>query len=239
MRVSRLMHCTWWLGFVVILAGPAARADMTWTMSLDTSQLATNYSGPFALDFELVGSNGNTVTLSNFSFSIGGNAGPGTAFTTGGASGDLGSSVSFNDSVNFLSDFNQQFIPGKTLTFTMDSTVVPPSSSGSPDNFSMVIFSGYDPVNGYNPFTGTGGTPIPTTDPTGIDTFFNFNINGPGATAVDSFPSASGDVSITVTPTSVVAEPSSGVIALLSVMCTVAALGWRHKCTRRRGPANS
>jgi hypothetical protein len=238
MRVSRLTPCTWLLGFVVILAGPAARAGTIWTVSLDTSQLATNYSGPFALDFELVGSNGNTVTLSNFSFGIGGNAGPGTAFATGGASGDLGSSVSLNDSVNFFSDFNQQFIPGKTLTFTMDSTVVPPSSGGSPDNFSMVIFSSYDPVNGYNPLTGAGGTPIPTTDPTGNDTFFNFSINGPGATAVDSFPSASGDVSIMVTPTSVVAEPSSGVIAILGVLCTVSALGWRHKCAQRRGPAN-
>jgi len=102
MRVSRLMPCTWLLGFVVILAGPYARAGMIWTVSLDTSQLATSYSGPFALDFELVGSNGNTVTLSNFSFGIGGNAGPGTAFTTGGASGDLGSSVSLNDSVNLV-----------------------------------------------------------------------------------------------------------------------------------------
>jgi hypothetical protein len=82
MRVSRLMGCTWLLGFIGILAGPAARAGMTWTVSLDTSQLATNYSGPFALDLELVGSNGNTVTLSDFTFG-GGAAGPGPAFLTG------------------------------------------------------------------------------------------------------------------------------------------------------------
>ena len=170
---------------VLILAGPAARADQVWTVSLDTSQLAANYTGPFALDFELVGSNGNTVTLSNFSFGSGGGAGPGPAFLTGGASGDLGSTVSLNDSANFFSDFNQQFTPGGTLTFTVDSTLVAPPSGGSPDNFSMVIFSGYDPVNGYNPSSGTGGTPIPTTDPSGNDTFFNFNINGPGSTTVE------------------------------------------------------
>src|ERR1017187_1985243 len=228
MRLSRSIPCTWLLGFVVILAGPAARADMTWTVSLDTSRLATNYVGPFALDFELVGTNGNTVTLSNFSFGIGGSAGPGPAFLTGGASGDLGGSVSLNDSVYFFSDFNQQFMPGKSLTFTMDSTVIPPSSGGSPDNFSMVIFSGYDPVNGYNPFTGTGGNPIPTTDPTGNDTFFNFNINGPGSTTVSSYPSASGDVSVTVTPTSIVPEPSSGIIMFLGLISLLGALFWRH-----------
>jgi hypothetical protein len=230
MSLSRLIPCRWLLGFALFLTGPAASAGQIWTVSLDTSQLATNFTGPFALDFELVGSNGNTVTLSNFSFGSGGSAGPGPAFLTGGASGALGSSVSLNDSVNFFSDFNQQFTPGGTLAFSMDSTLIPPPSGGSPDNFSMVIFSRYDPVNGYNPLTGAGGTPIPTTDPTGNDTFFNFNVNGPGATTVDSFPSASGDVSITVTPTSVVAEPSSSVLALLSVMCMAGAICWRRWC---------
>ncbi len=234
MRLSRLMPCAGLLGFILILAGPAARADLTWTVSLDTSQLAANYTAPFALDFELVGSNGNTVTLTNFSFG-GGSAGPGSAFLTGGASGNLGSSVSLTDNtVNFFSDFNQQFTPGSTLTFTVDSTLVAPPSGGTPDNFSMVIFSGYDPVNGYNPFTGTGGTPIPTTDPSGADTFFNFNVNGPGSTTVDSFPSASGNISITVTPAIVVPEPSSGVIVLLSVVCTAAAIFWRRNRVGRR-----
>jgi hypothetical protein len=239
MSLSRLKFCPWLLGFVLILSGPASRADLTLTVSLDTSQLAANYTGPYALDFELIGTNGNTVTLNNFSFGSGGAAGPGPAFLTGGASGNLGSSVSLSDSVvNFFSDFNQQFKPGNTLTFTMDSTLVPPPSGGSPDNFSLVIFSGYDPVNGYNPIAATGGTPIPTTDPTGNDTFFNFNVNGPGATTVDSFPSANGDVSITVTPMSAVAEPSSGVIALLSVMCTAAAIFCRRNGVWHRGASS-
>ena len=33
-----------------------------------------------------------------------------------------------------------------------------------------------------------GGTPIPTTDPSVNDTFFNFNINGPGMTSVIKLP---------------------------------------------------
>ena len=228
MSPSRLRHSTWLLGLVLALTGPAGRADQVWTVSLDTSQLATDYTGPFALDFELIGSNGNTVTLSNFSFG-GGSAGPGLAFLTGGASGDLGSSVSLNDSANFFSDFNQQFVPGRTLIFTLDSSLVPPPSAGTPDNFSMVIFEAYDPVNGYNPNTGMGGTPIPTADPSGADTFFNFNVNGPGSTTVSSYPSSSGDIPITVTPASVVPEPSSALILLIGVLGLSGAMGWQHR----------
>ncbi len=216
------------MGSLLVLAGPPARADLTWTVSVDTSRLATNYTGPFALDFELVGSNGNTVTLTGFSFG-GGNAGPTGAFLTGGASGDLGGSVGLTDSANFFSDFNQQFTPGTTLTFTVDSTLVPPASGGFPDNFSMLIFSGYDTSNGYNPYAGTGGTPIPTSDPTGADTFLSLDVNGPGSTTMASFPSTSGDVAVTVTPTSVVPEPSTAGVTLFAL----AVVGlWR--CCRLR-----
>ncbi len=224
------------LGLVLILFGQSARADLSWTVSLDTSRLAADYTGPFALDFELVGSNGNTVTLSNFSFGSSGNAGPGSAFLTGGASGNLGTSVSFNDSASFFSDFNQQFTPGTALTFTMNSTLIAPPSGGTPDNFSMAILSHYETTNGYNfisnPPPPPGDTSIPTTD-TAAGTFFNFNINGAVSTTVSSFPSASGDVSITVTPTtSVVPEPSTAV----AVLFTLAVLGvWR--CRRPRGKA--
>jgi hypothetical protein len=222
----------WLLGLLVALAGSAAHAGQIWTVTLDTSQLAADYTGPFALDFELVGTNGNTVTLSQFSFGTG-SAGPGSAFLTGGAGGSLTSSVALTDSVNFFSDFNQQFTPGATLTFTMDSTLIAPPSAGTPDNFSMVLFSNYDPVNGYNPFTGTGGLPIPTTDPSGNDTFFNFNITGPGTTAVSSYPSASGDISITVTPQGTIPEPPSVVLLLLGLLGS-GSLSCRRGASRRR-----
>ena len=216
------------MGSLLVLAGPPARADLTWTVSLDTSQLATNYTGPFALDFELVGSNGNTVTLSNFSFG-GGGAGLGPRVPHGGRERGSRQQRRVNDSANFFSDFNQQFTPGRTLTFTVDSTLVPPASGGFPDNFSMVIFSGYDTSNGYNPYAGTGGTPIPTSDPTGADTFLNLNVNGPGSTTMASFPSTSGDVAVTVTPTSVVPEPSTAGVTLFAL----AVVGlWR--CCRLR-----
>jgi PEP-CTERM motif len=216
------------LGLVLMLIGPSARAGQVWNVSLDTSRLAADYGGgPFALDFELIGTNGNTVTLGAFSFG-GGTAGPGLAFLTGGASGDLGSLVTLNDSANFFSDFNQQFTPGSTLSFTVDSTLVPPSPGGTPDNFSIVIFTAYDPVNGYNPFTGTGGTPIPTTDPTGSDTFLNMDINGPGATTPTGYPGANGDIPITITPAGAVPEPSSGVLMILGLL-GIMGVACRHR----------
>jgi hypothetical protein len=234
---TRPIPFQWLLGLALIVTCTGARADQVFTVSLDTSQLAADYTGPFGLDFELVGTNGNTVTLSNFSFGTGGAAGPGPAFLTGGASGDIGSSVILSDSTYFFSDFNQQFTPGSTLTFTVDMTLNAPPSGGSPDNFSMVIFSSYDPVNGYNPSTLLGGIPIPTNDPSGNDTFINVDNNGPGATSVLSYPSASGDITITVTSTSV-PEPGSGVLLFSGIACTAIAISRRRSRARRgwRGP---
>jgi MYXO-CTERM domain-containing protein len=220
-------RCTLLLGGLLIMAADRARADEIFNVSLDTSKLASDYTGPFGIDFELVGTNGNTITVSDFSFGSG-SPGPGSAFLTGGASGDLSSTVTLTDTASFFSDFNQQFTPGATLTFTVDTTLVAPPTGGIPDNFSMVLFSSYDPVNGYNPATGSGGTPIPTTDPTGNDTFFNFNVNGPGMTTVSSYPSSSGDVTITVTPASV-PEPSSGVIMAVGLLGMAGALSGRRR----------
>jgi hypothetical protein len=175
-RLRRLPALVLSLCVIASLAVSTARADSTWNISLDTSTLAAGYTGPFGVDFELIGSNGNTVTLSDFSFG-GGSAGPGGAFITGGSTGDLSGSISLNDTSTFFTDFNQQFTPGTTFSFTLDSTLIAPDGT-FPDNFSMVIFSGYDPVNGYDPIGLTGGTPIPTTDPSGNDLFVNLDITG-------------------------------------------------------------
>ena len=130
-------------------------------------------------------------------------------------------SVSLNDSANFFNDFNQQFIPGSTLTFTIDSTLIAPPLGNSPDNFSVVIFESYDLVNGYNPIMGTGGIPIPTTDPSGNDTVFNLDINGPGSTNLVTYSLAS------------VPEPSSAMIMLFGVIGVSGAMCWRRTGARQ------
>jgi hypothetical protein len=154
-----------------ILGESVAHADQIYTVTIDTSSLASGYTGPFGLDFELIGTLGNTVTLSNFSFGNGGSAGPlGSGFVTNTASGDLNTTITLDDTTNFFNDFNQLFTPGDTLSFMVDTTTfAPPDASTPPDNFSAVILAGYDPVYGYDPFTLTGGTPVSTTDPSGND----------------------------------------------------------------------
>ncbi len=198
MTLSRRIVISSLLGLALAWIGSPARADQVWTVSVDTSGMSTdpNFTGPFGIDFELInaGTNSNTVTLSNFTFGGGNAVSP--AFTSAGATGDLGSVVFLNDSGQFLVDFNQGFVPGSTLTFTMDSTLNAPP--GSPDNFSMVLMSSYDTTNGYNPGTGMGGTPIPTTDMVS-GTFFNFNIPL-GTPPVSVFSSADGVITLTVTP---------------------------------------
>ncbi len=218
----------WLLGLALFAVGSSAAADVTWTVTVDTSQLASSYAGPFGLDFELAGGNGNTVTLGNFSFGAGGAAGPGAAFASAGASGDLGSGVVLDDTSSFLVDFNQQFTPGGTLSFTVDSTAVPAPSGGFPDSFSMVIFYGYDPTNGYSPSGGPVPPVIPTADPTGPDTFVTISIDGPDSTTAAGYSSTDGTITTTVTQTSAVPEPSSGVTMLFGLLGLAGAVTWRR-----------
>ena len=227
MNRSYRMAMSCLLGSLVCLPGPSARADLSWTVTLDTSQMAANYTGPFGLDFELIGTDGNTVTLSGFSFG-GGSAGPGSAFLSGGAVGNLGSRVVLHDASSFLNDFNQQFTPGGALSFTVTSTLVPPPSGTSPDNFSMVIFYGYDPSTGYNPTGGPVPPLIPTRDPTGLDTFLTINVNGPGSTTAVGYPGADGTIPITVTQSTAVPEPSTGISVLITLLCLAGTHLRRH-----------
>jgi hypothetical protein len=232
MNPIRWMPRTWLLVCLVVLAGPSARADLVFNVSLNTSLLAADYTGPFGLDFELIGSSGNTVTLSDFNFGSGGPGTPGSASLTGGASGDLGGTVVLSDStINFFNDFNQGFTPGGTLTFTVDSTLVAPPGGGFPDNFSMAIFSQYVSFDPSNPPAMPYDSPISTTDPTAANTFFNFNINGPGTTTVNSYPSAAGDIPITIT--GAVPEPPGGVMMILGVMGMIGVILRKRRATLR------
>lgn len=122
-----------------------ASAQIQFNVQLDTSSLVSNPSGPFTLDFQLndgsgTGDANSWATISNITFG-GGSASAGTAWTIGGASGDLGSSVTLNDSDPLLNDFTQGFTPGSWLSFTVSlSTNV--DAGGTPDEFSFAILDG-------------------------------------------------------------------------------------------------
>lgn len=79
---------------------------------------------------------GNTATLSGFSFGPGG--GPaGSPTMTGGASGDLGSTVALSET-GFLNEFTQPFMPGNLLSFRFELTQLT-QPLGFPDEFTFAI----------------------------------------------------------------------------------------------------
>jgi len=116
---------------------------VSYTVTIDTSPLATQTTppAPFSLEFQLTNGGGvvnNTATLSGFNFGAGGSA-TGSPTTNGGASGDLLSTVILTDS-SFFNEFIQGFIPSASdpLRFLLDLTTnVEPST---PDAFSFAIF---------------------------------------------------------------------------------------------------
>jgi hypothetical protein len=129
------------LALAFLLLGPtAAQADVIYQATLNTTPLIGNAAGPLSLDFQLVGTGNNTVTLSNFQFGGGAADTLGTGPFDGpinGASGSLHTSVTLNDGAAFFNEFTQAFTPGSTLSFQVRLTtnVVTPT----PDQFSFGI----------------------------------------------------------------------------------------------------
>lgn len=154
------------LPLLVALALPvAARAQVNYSVWVDTSSLVGNPNGPFSLDFQLndgsaFGDGNNTATLSDFTFGGGGATGSANLF--GGASGDLSSGVTLGDSSAF-NEFYQTFTPGSWLSFKVSLTTQA-DSGGTPDLFSFAILDG-----------STSNLP---TESAGTDTFFAITIDG-------------------------------------------------------------
>ncbi len=147
---ARPWFATLALASLLVMTAGRAEADVTFGVSLDTSTLVANPGeGPYALDFTLIGAQGNTVTISDVQFGAGGSAGS-PIVPTNGASGDLTSGVTLDDSASFFNDFNQVFTPGDLLTFRVTATKQFDGVS-APDNFSVSILTG-------------DGNPFPTTD---------------------------------------------------------------------------
>ncbi|MHB8747257.1 MAG: NF038129 family PEP-CTERM protein [Gammaproteobacteria bacterium] len=125
----------------ILCAAQVARGNALYDVTLNTSALIGHPAAPFYLEFQLndgvgTGDTNNTAVLSNFTFDSG-NA-VGTPTLTGGASGDLTTTVTLNDST-FFNEAYQEFNPGNTLSFRVDlTTSVDPGPQ--PDQFSFAIF---------------------------------------------------------------------------------------------------
>jgi hypothetical protein len=165
-------------GLVLMLGGVGqARVDYIATVTVDTSKLTSNPGqGPFAVDFFLLdqsgdpsSNNNNTAKISNFDLH-GGSLTSGTISTGGSPSGDLGSTLTLQDSPE--DSFLQQFTPGSStpssLSFTLDLTTnVTGSETFSPDFFLFRVLSNGETRNASNLDIDITG-PNPRVDPSGF-----------------------------------------------------------------------
>jgi hypothetical protein len=189
------------LGLLVCCS--AGSAQIAFNVTLDTSTLG-GFPGPFAIDFQLndgsgTGDANNTATITNFLF--GGGAPSGSPVLSGGATGDLSSSVVITDS-DFFNDFNQGFTPGSSLSFDVYLTTSV-DAGGTPDQFSFAIFN--------------NGEEIPTIGPADVLVSVYIDSGIPVVTAFSSDPSRT-NISIPVPAIRFIGTqvPEPGVTSLIA-----------------------
>jgi len=179
---------------IPVLGAMSARADLDYTVTMNTPPPLLGCGECYWLDFQLIGSNNNNVILQNFNFGSGGAADSTTDFYQGGATGDAGSSVTLNGNGYFLTEFSEEFTPGDSLSFHVDVSSINTGSSGFPDMFSFAILDS----NGYE---------LPTPGP--YEDFFDITFDSTTNPTVatygsDSYnlgaPTVSGPVSTTPEP---------------------------------------
>ena len=139
----RTQHCIRYASLIAgvywSLSPVLVQANQLYTVNLNTAPLIGHPAVPFYLDFQFNNGSGtgdanNSATLGNFQF--GGGSATGSPSTSGGAAGNLSSTVVIQDSA-FLNEFYQEFTPGNTLGFTVDLTTQ--VESPTPDQFSFAI----------------------------------------------------------------------------------------------------
>jgi hypothetical protein len=137
------------LGMLVL--GGSAHAATIFHVTVNTSSLIGSSSAPFSLDFQFNNGtvlNNNSAVVNNFSYS--GGAATGSPTLLGGATGNISSSVVFNNSSAFQELF-QTFTPGTSLGFDVNlSTFL---DGATPDAF---VFAILDKNLANIPTTGLG-----------------------------------------------------------------------------------
>ncbi|MEJ2680419.1 MAG: NF038129 family PEP-CTERM protein [Gammaproteobacteria bacterium] len=162
MTRNRLIHAaTLAVGLWLGLGTAVTHATAIFNVTLDT----TSISGEtHSVAFDLIDGDGvtnNTVSVSNFMFNGGGITG--APNLTGGASGDMNSTVSLVDTV-FFNSFDQKFTAGNFLSFSID--ISSNFDGGFPDNFAFYLLD-------------DSGDTIATTDPFGTNSFFTIDLQDP------------------------------------------------------------
>ncbi len=125
----------------MFLSATASHAALSFNVYINTSSLLSSpasASGPFSLDFQFNDGgvlNNNTATITSFNYN--GGSATGSAFLSDpGVTGNISSTVTFNNSAPFQ-ELYQTFTPGASLSFAVNlSTAV---DGIVPDLFSIAI----------------------------------------------------------------------------------------------------
>ncbi|MEI8021590.1 MAG: NF038129 family PEP-CTERM protein, partial [Schlesneria sp.] len=140
MRCVQVFKATFVASLAALLACASTSYAGTFHFEIDTSGLGSSPASagaPFSLDLQFVDGgvlSNNTVQVSNFTY--GGGAATGSATTAGGATGDIGSTVTFDNS-SFFQELYQSFTPGTKLNF--DVTLSQNVDGITPDSFVVAI----------------------------------------------------------------------------------------------------
>jgi len=198
--------------WVLAMAVAPVRADSLFNVSVSTTALVSNSSGPFQIDLQLIDGSGtgdanNTATVTGFNF--GGGALSGTPTNIGGVTGDLSSTVTLVDS-GFFNNFQQSFTAGSTLSFMVDLTTNL-DVGGTPDAFTFAILDNL-------------GNNITTSDPGGSLLTVNLNSATP---TVTSFAGTGNYATVSA----IVTTPEPGTLTLLATGISggLIALGRRRR----------
>ena len=219
-RTHRLCALAVVSGSLLLASSPKSRANLDYTVTLNTASLVANVTEqPFSLDLVL-GSGSqfpdtdNTVKLSNFVFTNG-SVGA-TSYSNGGETGAMSGTVTLTNSSedNELAQYFSSTVT--SISFNVDETSN--TNNPYPDQFDVAILD-------------SGLNNIPTTDPSGGNTLVLENISTAQTLAsVATYQSTATGEAPGVT--SAVPEPAS----VVSVLIGLGALGL---CVRRKALGRS
>ncbi|WP_186289532.1 NF038129 family PEP-CTERM protein [Methylomonas koyamae] len=171
-------------------------------VSIDTS---TVFGESAIIYFDFI-SGGNSIgNLSSItSFATDGILG--ATSVQGDVTGDLLSTVALNTTSNFFNEFAQGITFGNHLSFNVNFTENAPDPLGTPDAFSIFAYD------------GLGNTLPITTDPTGSNALFLFNIDGSTNGNLNVYTLLDGSSPWQVTPLTSVPLPSAAWLLVSGLM---------------------
>jgi len=220
MRTHRPRSLAWLFGLALLLAPAAGRAGVEhYELHIGNLSALDPAGAPYYLDFTLIGTQNNQVSIHGATFGGGGVSGPPILF--GSATGDLSTTASLDSNPanpSFVSDITQPISFPATSFFDVFVDITTNFDGiNAPDELDFSIFM-TDP-------TTSALVPIPTTDPLGVDTLVRVTIDGPVPTVETYSNRTTGPASFDRV---VVPEPSSVLLVAIGGVA-VAGLGWRRR----------